>query len=113
MIEPFRVKVSSETIADLRRRLEATRWPIGVSDSGGISLSLMRDITHYWLDKFDWTAQERDINRFPHFRASLGGLRLHYIHMKSARPGARPLLLLHGWPGSFVEMLGIAPMLTE
>jgi Epoxide hydrolase N terminus. len=113
MIEPFRVEVSSETIMDLRDRLRATRWPGGVSDSGGVPLSEMRDIARYWLEEFDWPAREHDINRLPHFRAELGGLRLHYIHMKSARPDARPLLLLHGWPGSFVEMLSIVPMLTE
>jgi microsomal epoxide hydrolase len=113
MIEPFRVEIPSGTIADLRRRLDATRWPGGVSDSGGVPLSEMRAIAHYWLEKFDWAAQERDINRLSHFRADLGGLHLHYIHMKSARPDARPLLLLHGWPGSFVEMLAIVPMLTE
>jgi pimeloyl-ACP methyl ester carboxylesterase len=113
MIEPIRVEIPSGTIADLRRRLDATRWPGGVSDSGGVPLSEMRAIAHYWLEKFDWAAQERDINRLSHFRADLGGLHLHYIHMKSARPDARPLLLLHGWPGSFVEMLAIVPMLTE
>ena len=112
MIEPFRVEVSSETIRDLRERLQATRWPGGVSDSGGIPLRDMRDIAHYWLEEFDWPARERDINRFSHFRVELGGLRLHCIHMKSARPDATPLLLLHGWPGSFVEMLSIVPMLT-
>ncbi len=113
MIEPFRVEVPSETIKNLHDRLRATRWPGGVNDSGGVPLSEMRDIVRYWLEDFDWPARERDINQLPHFRAELDGLRLHYIHMKSARPDARPLLLLHGWPGSFVEMLAIAPMLTE
>jgi pimeloyl-ACP methyl ester carboxylesterase len=113
MIEPFRIEVSSETLKDLRDRLRATRWPSGVSDSGGVPLSEMRDIARYWLEDFDWPAEEHDINRLPHFRAELGGLRLHYLHLKSVRPAARPLLLLHGWPGSFVEMLSILPMLTE
>ncbi len=113
MIEAFRVQVSSETIIDLRDRLRATRWPGGVSDSGGVPLSEMRDIARYWLEEFDWPAREHDINRLPHFRAELDGLRLHYIHIKSGRPDARPLLLLHGWPGSFVEMLSIVPILTE
>lgn len=113
MIEPFRVSVPSETIASLRERLQAIRWPSGVTDSGGIPLSQMRDIVRFWLDEFDWPAQERSINRFPQFRAECGGLRLHYIHVKSAHPDARPLLLIHGWPGSFIEMLSIIPMLTD
>lgn len=111
--EPFRVEVSAETIADLRERLRATRWPGGVSDSGGVPLSQMREVVRYWLEEFDWQARERDLNRFSHFRAELGGLRLHFIHSRAAHRDAMPLLLLHGWPGSFVEMLSILPMLTQ
>ena len=113
MIEPFHIEVPAETIRDLRDRLRATRWPGGVSDGGGVPLNEMRDVVRYWLEEFDWPAREQDINRLPHFRAELGGLRLHYLHIKFARPDARPLLLLHGWPGSFVEMLAIVPMLTQ
>jgi pimeloyl-ACP methyl ester carboxylesterase len=113
MIEPFHIEVPAETIRDLRDRLRATRWPGGVSDGGGVPLNEMRDVVRYWLEEFDWPAREQDLNRLPHFRAELGGLRLHYLHIKSARPDARPLLLLHGWPGSFVEMLAIVPMLTQ
>jgi len=113
MSEPFRVEVSPWILADLRERLLATRWPVGVSDSGGVPLSAMQDIRRYWLEEFDWPARERDMNRFPHFRTECGELSLHYIHATSARPDARPLLLLHGWPGSFVEMLSILPLLTD
>jgi pimeloyl-ACP methyl ester carboxylesterase len=112
MIEPFHVDVPSEVIGDLRARLSATRWPAGVADSGGIPLSEMREIARYWRSEFDWRAQEHAINRVPHFRAVSGGLRLHYIHIKASRPGGMPLLLLHGWPGSFVEMLGLLPRLA-
>jgi pimeloyl-ACP methyl ester carboxylesterase len=113
MIEPFHLAVPSETIKDLRDRVRATRWPGGVSGTGGVPLNEMREVARYWLKEFDWPAQEHHINRLPHFRATLGDQRLHYIHVRSARPDARPLLLLHGWPGSFVEMLSIAPMLAE
>ena len=113
MSEPFRVQVSPWILEDLRERLLATRWPVGVTDSGGVPLSAMLDIWRYWLEEFDWHTSERDINRFPHFRTHCGGLSLHYIHVKSTRPDAQPLLLLHGWPGSFVEMLPILPLLTD
>ncbi len=113
MIEPFRVEVASETIDNLRARLSATRWPRGVTETGGIPLSHMQEITRYWLSEFDWPAQEREMNRLSHFRAECGGLRLHYVHTKASRPDATPLLLLHGWPGSFVEMLSLVPRLAE
>lgn len=113
MIEPFRVEIPPATMGSLRARLRATRWPRGVTDSGGIPLSDMQEITRYWLAEFDWPAQEREMNRLPHFRAECGGLRLHFVHTKAPCPGATPLLLLHGWPGSFVEMLALVPRLAE
>jgi pimeloyl-ACP methyl ester carboxylesterase len=113
MIEPFRPSVPPETIAELHARLRATRWPLGVVDSGGMPLSDMREIVRYWLEDFDWPREEWEINRLPHFLADAGGLRLHFIHARSPRPDARPLLLLHGWPGSFVEMLPILLLLAE
>ncbi|HEV8578062.1 MAG TPA: alpha/beta fold hydrolase [Thermoanaerobaculia bacterium] len=113
MIEPFRPTVAPEVISDLHVRLRATRWPRGVVDSGGVPLSDLREIVRYWVEELDWPQREREINRLPHFLADVGGLRLHFIHAKSPRPDARPLLLLHGWPGSFVEMLEIVPLLAE
>ncbi len=113
MIEPFRIEVSSDTIDDLRSRLRATRWPGGVTDSGGVPRSEMQEIARYWAEEFDWSEQEAKLNRLPHFRAVCGGLRLHFIHARSANPNALPLLLLHGWPGSFVEMTSIVPLLAK
>jgi pimeloyl-ACP methyl ester carboxylesterase len=113
MIEPFRVEVSSATIADLHARLGVIRWPRGVTDTGGIPLSEMEEITRYWLSEFNWSAQEHEMNRLPHFRALCSDLRLHYIHTRSSRFEPIPLLLLHGWPGSFVEMLPLVPHLAE
>ena len=107
MIESFHIAVPADTIADLHDRLRTTRWPGGVSDSGGVPLKEMRHVVRHWLEEFDWAARERDINRLPHFRAEIDGLCLHFLHMPSARVDATPLLLLHGWPGTFVEMLAM------
>ena len=113
MIEQFRVEISREVVTDFRDRLRAARWPSGVTDSGGVSLKDVRGVARYAIEEFDWPAQESAMNQLPHFRAECGGSRLHYIHVRSSKPDAAPLLLLHGWPGSFVEMLSVAPLLTE
>ena len=113
MIEPCRVELPAGTIEDLHARLKATRWPQGVTDSGGMTVAEMRELTRYWLEQFDWRANEAAINSLPHFTATCGGLRVHFIHTRSMRVKATPLLLLHGWPGSFVEMLPMLPMLAE
>ena len=94
MIERFTVSIADETLSDLRRRLASPRWPIGVTTDGGIPLDDVRELTRYWRDEFDWRRQEERINRFHHVRGS----GIHFIHERSSRP---PLLLLHGWPGSF------------
>jgi pimeloyl-ACP methyl ester carboxylesterase len=112
MIEPFEISVPESTLADLRERLRATRWPAGVGEGGGVSRVEMQEVVRYWLEEYDWGAQQRAMNRLPHFRVTIDGQRLHFLHLRSASPDAIPLLLLHGWPGSFVEMLAIAPLLA-
>lgn len=112
-IEPFRIEVAPAAIGDLRRRLRATRWPAGVTDSGGIPLDEVRALVEYWVDGFDWEARERAVNELPQFRAGEPGSRLHFIHLPAAAPAAPALLLLHGWPGSFVEFLDVLPRLRE
>jgi len=112
VIEPFTISIPPETIDDLRDRLRATRWPQGVTDSGGIPLSEMRPLAEYWLHEFDWQRREEELNRLPHYRATVDGLRVHFIHARCGRAEALPLLMLHGWPGSFVEMLEVIPRLA-
>jgi len=109
MRERFRVSIPDGAIADLKRRLGDTRWPAGVTDHGGVPLPEMQELLRFWRDDFDWRAQEEQLNAFPHFRD--GGV--HFIHIESARPDAIPLLLLHGWPGSFVEMRHVIPLLRD
>ena len=108
MIEPFTISIPDDVLADLRRRLAATRWPIGVANSGGETLDDMRELVRYWRDGFDWHRQQSAINEFHHFRSD----GVHFIHERSSSR-AMPLLLLHGWPGSFVEMLDVIPLLRE
>jgi pimeloyl-ACP methyl ester carboxylesterase len=112
IIEPFSISVPPETIDDLRTRLRATRLPQGVVDSGGIPLSEMRPLLEHWLHEYDWAHHEKELNRLDHYRATLDGLRVHFIHARCVRAEAPPLLLLHGWPGSFLEMLEVLPLLA-
>ncbi len=115
-VRPFRVQVSPATLEDLQQRLARTRWPDEIPGSGwdyGSNLAYMKELADYWRTKFDWRAQEGAINRFQHFRTEVDGLRIHFIHERGRGPEPLPLIISHGWPGSFVEMLKILPMLTD
>jgi pimeloyl-ACP methyl ester carboxylesterase len=115
-VQPFRVQVSPATLEDLQQRLARTRWPDEIPGSGwdyGSNLAYMKELADYWRTKFDWRAQEDAINRFQHFRAEVDGLGIHFIHERGKGPEPLPLIISHGWPGSFVEMLKILPMLTD
>jgi len=105
-LQPIQIAIPELTLDDLRRRLRDTRWPIGVTDSGGVPLDEAMEFIRYWRDEFDWRAYERRINAFHHYKSN----GIHFIHEKNGRP---PLVLLHGWPGSFVEMLHVIPLLAD
>jgi len=112
----FRVHVPDEVLADLRERLARTRWPDEVEGAGwdyGSDLAYMKELVEYWRTKFDWRAQEERINRFAHFQAEVDGQTIHFIHERGRGPNAVPLLVTHGWPGSFYEMHKIIPLLTD
>lgn len=109
MIQPFTVAIPEGIVHDLKARLRATRWPSGVTDSGGLPLSDARHLMGYWRDRFDFKRAASRMNKVSHFKAIVQGLGVHFVHEKS--PGLPALLLLHGWPGSFVEMLGVIPLL--
>lgn len=115
-IEPFRVAISQEILDDLRERLEHTRWPDEVSGSNwryGANLNYMKELADYWRTKFDWRAQETRINSFSNYRAIVDDLHIHFIHERGKGPKPMPLLITHGWPSSFVEMLKLIPLLTD
>jgi pimeloyl-ACP methyl ester carboxylesterase len=115
-IKPFEIHVPERTIDDLRERLARTRWPDAVADAGwdyGASLEYVRELAGYWRDTFDWPAQEAALNRLPHFRASVDGFGIHFIHQRGTGPAPMPLIVTHGWPFSVLEELKILPLLTD
>jgi Epoxide hydrolase N terminus len=113
---PFVVDVAQATLDDLQDRLARTRWPDEVEDAGwdyGANLAYMRDLVEHWRTSFDWRAEERAMNALPHFRAEVEGIGIHVIHMRGRGSAPMPLLITHGWPSSFVEMLALIPLLAD
>ena len=112
---PFRIDIPEQDLADLRQRLAGTRWSADVSPAweDGTSSRTLRNVVEYWQRDFDWRAAERRLNALPQFIAEVDGQAIHYIHAKGAGSGSVPLVITHGWPGSFVEMVKILPMLTH
>jgi len=116
VIQPFRLNVPQSSLDDLKARLAQTRWPDEPPIepwSTGTSVGYMRQLVDYWRDRFDWRAQERAINAFAHFRAAVSGLGIHFIHQRGTGPAPLPLIITHGWPGSFIELLKIVPLLSD
>jgi pimeloyl-ACP methyl ester carboxylesterase len=115
-MQSFRIDVPQDVLDDLKQRLARTRWPGEVTGSGwtyGTNLAYLRELVEYWCSRYDWRVQERELNRFDHFKAEVDGLRIHFIHQRGAGPNPRPLMLIHGWPGSFYEFHQLIPMLTD
>ena len=115
-VVPFKVHVPQAALEDLKKRLGATRWPERepVTDwSQGVPLAKARALTAYWRDRYDWRRFEARVNSFPHFRIRIDGLGIHFIHARSSHTDAMPIILTHGWPGSFVEFVEIIGPLTE
>jgi pimeloyl-ACP methyl ester carboxylesterase len=116
MISPFRVEFGSATVDDLRRRLRHTRWPEAATAPGwiqGTPQAYARELCEYWSQQYDFPAAERRLNRHPQFRTRIDGLGIHFIHVRSARPDAIPLVMTHGWPGSTVEFAEVIGPLTD
>ncbi|MDO9326585.1 MAG: epoxide hydrolase [Methanoregula sp.] len=114
--EPYTVKISEDTLHDMYERLAMTRWPDEISGTGweyGTNAEYLKELTGYWQDGFNWALQEKAINHYSHFRAMVNGSRIHFIHEQAKGTGAIPLLLLHGWPATFTQMLKILPLLAN
>jgi hypothetical protein len=115
-IAPFPVNVPEAAVADLKRRLELTRWPDEAGDGDweyGMPRRVLRDVVEYWRDRFDWRAAERRLNGLPQFTVEIDGRVVHYLHVKGVEPDSVPLVITHGWPGSFAEMYKIIPLLVD
>jgi pimeloyl-ACP methyl ester carboxylesterase len=104
-ITPFTVAVPQDEVDDLVARIANTRWPTDVVGdwSRGVPASYARKLADYWANEYDWSAQQAVLNTFPQFTTSIDGQMIHYVHVRSSVEGATPLLLLHGYPSSFVE----------
>lgn len=115
-IESFSLPFSAEAVADLQGRIAQTRWPDEIVDSGweyGCEQHFLRGLCSYWKNEFDWKRQLELMANFLHYRYCSGDLRIHFIHVRGRGPNPIPLVLTHGWPGSFLEMLSIIPLLTD
>lgn len=115
-IRPFQVHVPEATLADLRQRVLATRWPDKetVNDqSQGVQLAKIKDLVHYWGTGYDWRKVESKLNSLPMFVTTIDGIDVQFIHVKSKNPNALPLLITHGWPGSVLEIVKAIGPLTD
>ena len=115
-IRPFRVDVPDEAIADLRRRIAATRWPsreLVADRSQGVQLATITELARYWTTDYDWRAFEARLNALPQFTTEIDGVDVHFIHARSPHACAMPLIITHGWPGSIIELLGVIGPLTD
>jgi pimeloyl-ACP methyl ester carboxylesterase len=115
-IHPFRLDMPGEAIADLRRRIAATRWPTRelVADrSQGVQLATIQELARYWATDYDWRRCEAKLNALPQFTTRVGGVDIHFIHVRSPHADALPLIITHGWPGSVIELLEVVSPLTD
>jgi pimeloyl-ACP methyl ester carboxylesterase len=115
-IRPFQVGFPEAELTDLRRRVNATRWPgreTVTDDSQGVPLAMMQELARYWGTDYDWRTCEAKLNALPHFMTEVDGLGIHFIHVRSQHQDALPLIVTHGWPGSVIEQLKIIEPLTN
>ena len=115
-IRTFKYRASDEELADLKSRIQATRWPERETvddDTQGVQLLTIQKLADYWLKDHDWRRAEAQIFSYPNFVTEIDGLDIHFIHVKSKHPDALPLIVTHGWPGSIIEQLKIVDRLTD
>jgi pimeloyl-ACP methyl ester carboxylesterase len=116
VIRPFQIDIPQAALDDLRDRLARTRWPDQLPGAGweaGVPLGYLKDLAGYWATGYDWRAAEAQLNEFPQFTTIIDGQNVHFLHVRSAEPGALPLIITHGWPGSVAEFVNIIGPLTD
>src|SRR4051795_1309522 len=115
-IRPFHVDTPEEKLAELRRRIAATRLPsreLVADRSQGVQLATIEELARYWESDYDWRKAEAKLNALPQFTTQIDGVEIHFIHVKSAHENALPLIMTHGWPGSVIELLETIGPLTD
>ena len=115
-VRPFQVEIPEAQLAELRRRIEATRWPsreLAEDRSQGVQLATMQALARYWTTAYDWRKCEARLNALPQFTTEIDGVDIHFIHVRSPHEHALPLIMTHGWPGSVVELLDVVAPLTD
>jgi epoxide hydrolase len=115
-IRPFRIAIPQADLDDLRERLARTRWPDELPGAGwsyGVPLGYLKELAEHWRTGYDWRAWEAKLNALPQFTTTIDGQNIHFLHVRSPEPGALPLILTHGWPGSIVEFLDVIGPLSD
>jgi pimeloyl-ACP methyl ester carboxylesterase len=116
VIRPFEFHATDEDLADLKRRISATKWPAKEpvdDDTQGVQLATIQELASYWVTEYDWRKVEARLNSLPQFLTEIDSLDIHFIHVKSKHEGALPVIITHGWPGSVVEQLKLIEPLTD
>lgn len=115
-VQPFRIEVGQNVLDDLKSRLQRTRWADAPENAGwnyGTNPDYLRKLVDYWVNQYDWRKQEAALNKFPHFKAAIDGINIHFIHVKGKGKNPKPLLLSHGWPDCFYRFYKVIPLLTD
>src|SRR3954463_16559637 len=115
-VREFEIGFDEAEIAEMRRRIQATRWPERETvddDSQGVPLATMQELARHWATAYDWRRCEARLNGLPNFVTEIDGLDIHFIHVRSRHERALPLIVTHGWPGSIIEQLKIIGPLTD
>src|SRR5262245_14209748 len=106
-VRPFRIDVPERELDELRRRIEAARWPsreLVTDRSQGVQLAALQALARFWTSDYDWRRCEARLNALPQFKTEIDGVDIHFIHVRSAHDDALPLVMTHGWPGSVIEL---------
>ena len=115
-VRPFHVEIPEGELAELRRRIEATRWPsreLVADRSQGVQLATLQALARYWTTEYDWRRCEARLNALPLFTTEIDGIEIRFIHVRSRHEDALPLIMTHGWPGSIIELLETVGPLTD